>query len=273
MTDPSSHAAAAGRDALTGPCADLPDGVLEAVIAICREAGERILDFYRSDYDVEHKADESPVTEADHAADAIIVPALEALTPNIPVVSEERAARSTGAGCFWLVDPLDGTKEFINHRDEFTVNVALVDAGRPVMGVVCWPVADKTYAAFGPGTAVLIEGDGAARPIAARAAPADGIVVAASRSHANATELDRFLEGKTVADRITAGSSLKFCLVAEGKADLYPRFGPTMEWDTGAGQAVVEGAGGSVSTLEGVPLGYGKPSFRNPHFIVRGRAG
>ncbi|MEQ8701642.1 MAG: 3'(2'),5'-bisphosphate nucleotidase CysQ [Bauldia litoralis] len=271
MTDLPRRAAPQGHG--SGPLATLPDGALDAVVEIARRAGTRILDFYRGDYDVEHKADESPVTVADRAADAIIVPALEALSPHIPVVSEERAARSMGEGCFWLVDPLDGTKEFINHRDEFTVNVALIEGGRPVMGVVGLPVADRIYSAFGPGTAAVIEGDAAPRPIAARAVPADGLTVAASRSHANKEELDHFLEGRAVAERITAGSSLKFCLVAEGRADLYPRFGPTMEWDTAAGQAVAEAAGGSVRTLDGAPLGYGKPNFRNPHFLVRGRDG
>jgi 3'(2'), 5'-bisphosphate nucleotidase len=249
--------------------------LLDDVIAIAREAGDKTLEFYRTDLDVEKKEDKSPVTEADHAADAIIVPALEKLTPDIPVVSEERVEREGRApdisgGRFWLVDPLDGTREFINRRDEFTVNIGLIVDTRPVLGVLGVPAYDRLYAAAGPGTAVRYDGDGPAKPIQARKAPAEGIIVSASRSHANKEELDHYLADKTVTEYITAGSALKFCLVAEGRADLYPRFGTTMEWDTAAGHAIVNAAGGSVLMLDGKELRYAKPSFRNPHFLVRG---
>lgn len=256
------------------------ESLVDPVCAIARRAGAAILPFYRTDLDIARKDDRSPVTEADHAADAVIVPALEALTPDIPVVSEERAAShrtdGTGARPFWLVDPLDGTREFINRRDEFTVNIALVAAGRPVFGVLGLPVRDVVYAGYtkddGTAAASRQAGAGPAEPVCVRAAPADGIVVAASRSHDNWDELDDFLNGENVARRIIAGSALKFALVAEGSADLYPRLGPTMEWDTAAGQAIVEAAGGTVRTLAGGPLTYGKAGWRNTGYVVRGRA-
>jgi len=255
----------------------LPDleSLVDPVREIARRAGVAILGYYKTDLDIEKKDDWSPITEADRAADNIIVPALEALTPDIPVVSEERVqsdqvANVRAAGVFWLVDPLDGTKEFIHKRDEFTVNIGLIQGDRPVFGVLGVPVQDTIYAASGPGNVTRRVGDGPAEPIAARAAPADGIIVAASRSHANKDELEDFLDGEVVTDRIIAGSALKFSLVAEGKADLYPRLGPTMEWDTAAGQAIVEAAGGTVRTLEGQPFRYGKADFRNKGFVVRG---
>ncbi|MCY4394062.1 MAG: 3'(2'),5'-bisphosphate nucleotidase CysQ [Rhodospirillaceae bacterium] len=267
------------------------EALVEPVCAIARRAGAAILPYYRTDLDIDRKDDHSPVTEADHAADAVIVPALEALTPDIPVVSEERLSshRSAGAdadadtganadGPFWLVDPLDGTREFINRRDEFTVNIALVAGARPVFGVLGIPVRDVVYAGHAAngasgvsGAASRQAGDRPAEPVAVRAAPAAGIVVAASRSHDKWDELDDFLDGENVARRIIAGSALKFALVAEGTADLYPRLGPTMEWDTAAGQAIVEAAGGSVRTLNGGPLIYGKAGWRNAGFVVRGR--
>lgn len=250
--------------------------LLDDVIAIARKAGDKTLEFYKTDLDVTKKDDRTPVTEADHAADAIIVPALEALTPDIPVVSEERVEREgrapdTSGGRFWLVDPLDGTKEFINRRDEFTVNIGLIENGRPVLGVLGVPAYDRLYAAAGPDTAVRYDGSGPARHVEAREVPPEGIVVSASRSHANKEELEHYLADKTVTEYITAGSALKFCLVAEGRADVYPRFGTTMEWDSAAGHAIVNAAGGSVLTLEGKELSYGKAGFRNPHFIVRGK--
>jgi 3'(2'), 5'-bisphosphate nucleotidase len=250
-------------------------GLLEAVEALAREAGEAILGYYRSDLAIDRKDDHSPVTDADRDADAIIAAGLRRLTPEIPVITEEEVAEGlapTRIGTrFWLVDPLDGTREFINHRDEFTVNIALIDNGAPVLGVVGVPARGLLYASDGPGRASLCADGGAHRPIAARVAPAGGIAVAASRSHANKAELEDYLKDKTVTDFLAAGSSLKFCLIAEGKADLYPRLGPTMEWDTAAAHAVLAAAGGHVRTLEGEELRYGKPGFRNPHFVATGR--
>lgn len=248
--------------------------LIDPVVDIVREAGERIMEFYRTDMDVERKDDYSPVTEADHAADAIIVPALEALTPDIPVISEERRFPPK-SDRYWLVDPLDGTKEFINHRDEFTVNVALVEDRLPVLGVVGIPVSDIVYAGCGDGTAVRINGDGVAVGISVRQAPEAGLTIAVSRSHASKDELDDFLKDYPIADRIVAGSAIKFCYVAEGKADLYPRLGPTSEWDTAAGHAVVNAAGGSVVRLDQTPFLYGKDKdkYLNPGFLAVGPFG
>jgi 3'(2'), 5'-bisphosphate nucleotidase len=250
-------------------------GLLDAVEALAREAGEAIMGYYRGDIAIDRKEDYSPVTDADRDADAIIAAGLRKLTPEIPVITEEEVADGlapTKIGTrFWLVDPLDGTREFINHRDEFTVNIALIDAGAPVLGVVGVPARGILYASDGPGRASKCEDGGAHHPIAARVAPAEGIAVAASRSHANKEELEAFLKDKTVTDFLAAGSSLKFCLIAEGKADLYPRLGPTMEWDTAAAHAVLAAAGGHVRTLKGDELRYGKPDFRNPHFVATGR--
>lgn len=248
--------------------------LLPRVRAIARRAGETILQFYGRDLAVEVKADASPVTAADRAADQLIVAALQELTPEIPVISEEAAVGSVpdiGGGRFWLVDPLDGTKEFINRRREFTVNIALIEDGRPVLGTIHAPALDATYAGAGAGTATAEVAGGGPRPVAARRAPADGLAVVASRSHANIPALESYLAGIRVESCKNLGSAIKFCLIASGEADLYPRLGRTMEWDTAAGHAVLEAAGGSVRTLTGAPLRYGKPGFENPHFVARGR--
>ena len=169
---------------------------------------------------------------------------------------------------FWLVDPLDGTKEFISRNGEFTVNIALVEGGQPVLGVVLAPALGKVWwGAMGHGARMRDEAG--ERPIAARPRPAEGVVAVASRSHSDA-QTEAFLDAQGVAERISAGSSLKFCLVAEGRADLYPRFGRTMEWDTAAGHAVLAAAGGRVTTRDGAPFLYRKPGFENPAFIAAG---
>jgi len=248
--------------------------LLPEICRLAEAAGRETLRIYEGEADVVLKQDGSPVTAADAAAEAVILPALRALTPDIPVVSEEEAAAGlapeTVGRRFWLVDPLDGTKEFIKRNGEFTVNIALVEDGVPVLGVVHVPVTGETYAAAGPGSATLGIGSAAPRPIAVRPRPAAGATIVASRSHGDDSALEAFLGDTRVAERRPAGSSVKFCLVARGEADLYPRLGPTMEWDTAAGHAVLLGAGGTVSTLDGAPLRYGKPSYRNPHFVARG---
>jgi len=257
----------------------MPTGLaslLPEVVAIARHAGAAIMPYFRGAYVTAHKDDRSPVTDADHAADAAIKPALAALLQGVAVVTEESIAAAPAPETlaelrYWLVDPLDGTKDFVAHRAEFTVNIALVDQARPVLGVLHLPAQNVTYAASGPGTAVKIEGEGAPRPIAARAAPAAGIVVTHSRSHERRKDLEEFLAPFRVVERVITGSALKFGLIAEGRADLYPRLGPTSEWDTAAGQAILEAAGGSVTDHAGKPLAYGKPLFRNPPFIARGR--
>ena len=218
---------------------------------------------------VRRKADQSPLTLADEASDAVIVPALAGLTPDIPIVSEERTPPVLSGPRFWLVDPLDGTKEFIAGNGEYTVNIALIEHGAPTLGVVHVPSLGQTYYAAGPGQVFRVTGDGAPVAIAARQRPIQAIALA-SRSHGDPATA-AFLAREGISEIRRAGSALKFCLIAAGEADLYPRFTPTMEWDTAAGHAVLAAAGGSLSTVDGRPLTYGKPGFRNPDFIARGR--
>jgi 3'(2'), 5'-bisphosphate nucleotidase len=244
----------------------------------CREAARAaagpILEVYEGVCAVRHKSDASPVTEADVRAERVILAALAELAPDIPVVAEEQCAECGVPGAvperFWLVDPLDGTKEFISRNGEFTVNIALIEHGRPMLGVVHVPVTGVTYAAAGPGTATRQVDDGPIEAIAARRPPSTGAVVVHSRSHADEAKLADYLATHPGAQRLVSGSSIKFCLIAAGEADFYPRFGPTMEWDTGAGHAVLAAAGGRVDNLDGAPLLYGKLGFGNPGFIARG---
>jgi 3'(2'), 5'-bisphosphate nucleotidase len=249
--------------------------LLEMADAAATDAGAEILRVYGDGFTVEQKVDASPVTLADRVAEALILDRLAAATPHIPIIAEEHAAAFGLPGMapprFWLVDPLDGTKEFIRRNGEFTVNIALVEGDCVVLGVVHVPVQGVTYAAAGPGSATRRRRGAAAEAIAARPLPPVSPVVVHSRSHADETELARYVAALPEAVRLVAGSSVKFCLLAAGEADLYPRFGRTMEWDTGAGQAVLEAAGGTVITLEGAPLRYGKPGFANPDFVARGR--
>jgi 3'(2'), 5'-bisphosphate nucleotidase len=220
------------------------------------------------------KSDESPVTEADHAAEALILAGLRAACPGIPVVAEEEMAAGhipADADTLWVVDPLDGTREFAKRRDDFAVCIGLVRHGAPVLGVVGQPATGALYGGIVGVGAWKREG-AVTREISARRPPAAGLSVVASRHYADDPRLTPFLEGRRVADVVHMGSALKFCLVAEGKADLYPRFGPTMEWDTAAAQAVVEAAGGTVRVLDtGAVLAYGKPEWRNPPFVCMGR--
>ena len=246
--------------------------LLPEIVALAERAGAVILEHYRNGAEVRTKADASPVTIADEAAEAVILAGLAKLTPETLVVAEETVAGGhvpeLDERPFWLVDPLDGTKEFISRNGEFTVNIALIEGREPVLGVVLAPALGKVWwGARGRGS--MTRNGGAARIIAARARPATGAVAVASRSHSDAAT-EAFLDREGVAERISAGSSLKFCLVAEGRADLYPRFGPTMEWDTAAGHAVLSAAGGRVTTMDGEPFLYRKPAFRNPGFIARG---
>jgi len=245
---------------------------LQALIQIVRDAGDLIMSVYATDFAVRGKADASPVTEADEKAEALIVAALRRLAPQVPIVAEEAIAAGAQVQVgdwFWLVDPLDGTKEFISRNGEFSVNVALVHGGVPVLGVVLAPALDRLFAGV-RGQGAFVEHAGQRRNIACRAVPADGLTVVASRSHGDAAALDAFLAGRTVAALANAGSSLKLCMVAAGEADLYPRLGRTMEWDIAAGHAVLLAAGGSVNDLSGAPLRYGKPGFDNPHFAAAG---
>jgi 3'(2'), 5'-bisphosphate nucleotidase len=246
--------------------------LLPHVQDIARRAGAVIMDVYAQDFDVSNKADASPVTEADTRAEALIVPALQALLPGVPVVAEEAASRDetpTVGVCFWLVDPLDGTREFVSRNGEFTVNIALIEDGVPVLGVIFVPVTDQLYGAV-PGAGAWLQQGGLKRAISCRSVPAQGATLACSRSHGNDTAMAAWLRGRAIAQRLAAGSSLKFGLIAAGQADIYPRFGRTMEWDTAAGHALVLAAGGQVSDLSGAPLRYGKVGFENPSFVVCG---
>jgi 3'(2'), 5'-bisphosphate nucleotidase len=247
--------------------------ILTAIRDAALKAGEEILKIYRSDFDVRAKDDSSPVTDADERAEEIILNVLAQVTPEIPVVAEESASAGripeNLGNQFWLVDPLDGTREFVERNDEFTVNIALIRDGAPTLGVVYAPVLRRMYGAAGPGDAWLEQDDGPRTPISVRAAPENGLTAVVSRHHMDRST-EEFLADFKVSNQKPAGSSLKFCLVAEGVADLYPRFGPTCEWDTAAGDAVVRGAGGTVTNMDGEPLRYGNPPFKNPGFIVRG---
>ena len=247
---------------------------MTAATDIADRAGEVILEVYETEFDIRRKGDNSPVTEADVRAEALILPALRDLLPGIPAIGEEAvsqgSAESVAGDIFWLVDPVDGTKEFLRRSGEFTVNIALVEKAVPVLGVVTAPALKRGFRACGPGTAARRENNGVWQPMAVRSIPADGAIVASSRSHGDHAKIEELLSGINVQDHVTAGSSLKFCLVGEGAADIYPRYGPTSEWDTAAGHAVLTGAGGSVRKLDGSDLEYGKPGWRNPEFIARG---
>ncbi|WPZ32452.1 3'(2'),5'-bisphosphate nucleotidase CysQ [Thalassobaculum sp. OXR-137] len=247
--------------------------LLDAIAVLAREAGKIILPYYRSDTAVIDKMDGSPVTAADRAADAHIVPVLKALTPGIPVVAEESVEAGdipdVSGGRFWLVDPLDGTKEFINKSTDFTVNIGLIWDGVPVLGALHTPVDGMVWGGILGEGAWEESADGTRTPISVRKPGPDGLTIVASRSHRN-PELEAYIETMDVKESVSRGSALKFCLVARGDADLYPRTGPTMEWDTAAGHAVLLAAGGSMTKFDGTPFDYGKPDFRNGHFIARG---
>lgn len=251
--------------------------LLEDIVHIARAAGAEIMQIYAHDFEATPKADGSLVTQADQLAEALITPRLRALLPDAPVVAEEATAAGdvpdTG-NLFWLVDPLDGTREFINRNGEFTVNVALIDQGLPVLGVVYAPALDVLYAG-GPGIGSWKEHGGQRQPIACREPSTQGYVIVASRSHGDEAALQFFLRGmlrgQTIAEQRSIGSSLKLCLVAAGEADVYPRLGRTMEWDIAAGHAVLLGAGGLLTQLNGSTFSYGKPGFSNPHFAAWGR--
>ena len=249
------------------------DELVEPITELAIEAGNAILTVYATDFDVESKSDESPLTQADLASHNCIVAGLKALTPDIPIISEEDglpefSVRSAWSR-YWLIDPLDGTKEFVNRNGEFTVNIALIDNNRPILGVVHVPVQEKTYIGC-DGRGSELRADGASKSISVGDASSQAVRIVGSRSH-RGTSLDAFLSKLGDHDMVPMGSSLKFCTVAEGNADVYPRLGPTSEWDTAAAQAVVEQAGGQVLELDGKPLSYNrKEDILNPWFVVIG---
>jgi len=245
--------------------------LVAGIVDIAIEAGVIVMDVYRSDFEVRSKADKSPVTVADERAEAFIVERLTALAPAIPVVGEELYAAGErpdiSGGVFWLVDALDGTSEFTKRGQDFTVNIALIENGTPSLGVVhapalgftCWGSADGAFRKTG---------DGTPERISVRTPPPDGLVAVISKSHASSET--EYLKDYTIAGSVNRGSSLKFCLVAAGEADIYPRLGPTSEWDIAAGHALLAAAGGSVTQLDGSTLVYGKANVLNPHFVAKG---
>lgn len=252
----------------------LLQGMARAAVA----AGAAIMAIYDSDFAVEMKQDSSPVTAADAAGEAVILDALARLAPDIPVVAEEEASAGRipdTDGIFFLVDPLDGTKEFVSRNGDFTVNIALIEDHAPSLGVVFTPVEGRLFAGdvqMGLAWSATVDplgAIGAAEPLRIRTAPTDGLAAVASRSH-NSHATEAYLDQFDVASRVSRGSSLKICMVACGEADLYPRLAPTMEWDIAAGDAVLRAAGGMLSAPDGCPMSYGKPRFFNPGFVAAG---
>ncbi|MEM1087115.1 MAG: 3'(2'),5'-bisphosphate nucleotidase CysQ [Pseudomonadota bacterium] len=249
---------------------------------IALQAGVLIMEIYESDFQIEHKDDKSPVTEADQRAETLILTELAKVEPDLKVIAEESVSDGhipEHGSRFALVDPVDGTREFINKRGEFTVNIAIIEHGKPVMGVVFAPALKRLFVAESPfegweadvASGAPVPPDDARKSLSIRKAPEAGLTAIASASH-RSDETNAFLDTQNVTNIISAGSSLKFCLIAAGEADLYPRHGRTMEWDTAAGHAVAQAAGARVSTLDGALLTYGKTErgYDNPHFIVWG---
>jgi 3'(2'), 5'-bisphosphate nucleotidase len=245
---------------------------LQTLVRIVRAAGEVVMRHYEAGCDARVKADRSPVTDADEEAEKLILAELDTAFPGVPVVAEEAAAAghiSKVGSRFFLVDPVDGTKEFVKRGGEFTVNIGEIVDGQPVSGVVLAPAIGRLFVgAVGEGAFELA--GSASRAIGCRKPDADGLVAVSSRSHPDA-KTDELLKSLPIKGHTNAGSSLKFCLVAAGEADIYPRAGQTMEWDTAAGHAVLAAAGGTVTNWDGSPFVYGKPDFRNGPFIARGR--
>ena len=256
--------------------------LLDLAVTLADRAGAEIMAVRGRGFATRRKQDQSPVTEADHAAEALIVQALREAAPHLAVIAEEEieAGHVHEVGReYWLVDPLDGTREFAAGRDEFTVNIGLVRDGRAVLGAVALPAYGEMFAgivgADARDTLAWKQDAAGRRPIQVRPVPPDGLHVYASRHYSSDPKLDAFLRGRTVQAVTSIGSAVKFCRLAEGVGDLYPRFGRTMEWDTAAPQAVLEAAGGAVRRMDGAhmvgtTLGYGKPGWENPPFLCTG---
>lgn len=246
-----------------------------ALVPVVREAGEIELKYFRAGTDVIDKADGSPVTLADQEAEKLISSRLKEIAPAIPMVGEEAVAAGSipdiSSGEFWLVDPLDGTREFITGGGDFTVNIALMKDFKPVMGIVFAPVSDQLYFGADAESFMALKG-GTLQKIRVRDVPQEGLTVVASKRHGDPERLADFLKSKKVKELINFSSSLKFCALASGRADFYPRLGPTSEWDTAAGEAVLRAAGGQVTTIDGAPMTYGKKDrkFLNPEFLAFG---
>jgi len=253
-----------------------PNRLLLEVTALAREAGRAILEIYASSFSVREKEDRSPLTEADLRSEKLILAGLKRIAPEIPVLSEETGQVAWSArrnwSRLWVVDPLDGTKEFVQRNGEFTVNIALVDEHRPVLGIVHAPALERSYYACEGIGAFRSDAQAAGQPIRVAERGAGPLRVVGSRSH-RGNSLDAFLARIGAHEFVEVGSSLKLCLVAEGLADVYPRMGPTCEWDTAAGQCVLEQAGGQVLKLDGEPLAYNREDTLNPNFVGFADAG
>jgi 3'(2'), 5'-bisphosphate nucleotidase len=244
--------------------------LLEDIAVAAREAGEAILAIVARGFDVEQKGDLSPVTEADRAAELIVLASLAVAAPGVPVIAEEEVAAGRipeHGDMYFLVDPLDGTKEFVRGGDDYTVNIGLIVDGGPRLGVVYAPATGRLHGGI-VGRGAWLEEGGVRRPIACRTCGSAPVAVA-SKSHFSQPTAD-YLQAVGAGDHVSIGSSLKFCIVAEGEADIYPRLSPTSEWDTAAGHAVLLAAGGRVDGPDGSPLGYGKPAFLNRGFVATG---
>ncbi len=245
--------------------------LLEDIAVAAREAGEAILEIVRRGYEVEHKQDSSPVTEADRAAELIILAALARVAPGVPVIAEEEVAAGripTHGDTYFLVDPLDGTKEFVRGGEDYTVNIGLIVDGLPRLGVVFAPASGLLHGGV-VGEGAWVEDESGRQAIATRD-PGEPLVAVASKSHFNQATADYLGHAASGCGHVAIGSSLKFCIVAEGKADIYPRLSPTSEWDTAAGHAVLLAAGGRVDGPDGGPLRYGKRAFINRGFVATG---
>ena len=253
---------------------ELPAALLSSIAELARRAGDKILEVYGKPLQVTRKSDASPLTIADLRAHKVIMDGLESITPHVPVLSEEASdipfeVRGTWSR-YWLVDPLDGTKEFLSRNGEFTVNIALIDHHVPILGVVCVPTRRTVYMGSRSGGAFRQIAEQSAVPIHVCEDPPPTLRIVTSRSHRSPGD-ERYLSRLEPYKLVGVGSSLKFCLIAEGSADFYPRFGPTSEWDTAAAQAVVNAAGGAVIEIDGTPLRYNtREGLLNPHFLVFG---
>lgn len=246
--------------------------LLNNLLTIADTASQKVMAIYQTDFEVNTKEDNSPITAADLASHHVIVDGLKALTPDIPILSEESAnapwEERKSWTRFWLVDPIDGTKDFTNRTGEFTVNIALIENGEPVMGIVTAPALNEAYWGIKGQGAWKREADGSTRQLQV-VEPPEAKRAVASKNHMNQETRD-FIDQLGNHELVQAGSSLKFCRIAEGKADIYPRLGPTCEWDTGAAHAVLAAAGGKVNKLDGTPLIYGKEDILNPYFVASG---
>ncbi|WP_198365292.1 3'(2'),5'-bisphosphate nucleotidase CysQ [Roseomonas sp. KE0001] len=248
--------------------------LLALAARLAQRAAAAILTVRDAGFAVERKEDMSPVTAADRLAEALITEGLREATPEIPVVAEEECSAgiiTAAAPRYWLVDPLDGTREFAAGREEFTVNIGLVEKGRPLLGAVAIPATGELFTGL-VGRGAWKRDAAGERPIQARRPPPEGLTVMASRHYRDDPRLPEFLAGRRVARIVQIGSAVKFCRLAEGVADLYPRFGRTMEWDTAAPEAVLVAAGGRVTNFDGTPLAYGKPGWENQPFLCHGAA-